>query len=228
MKIGILLSGCGVYDGAEIQESVLSMLAIKEAGHDYVCISVNQNQHHVVNHLNGEDMDENRNMMIEAARIARGDITEINDISPADIDALVIPGGFGSAKNFSKWAFSGPEGDILPEVKLLLVNMVNVGKPICALCVSPVVLAKAFEGSNIKAQMTLGTDQEPSPYDISGFNAGIESVGAVAEMKTIKEIKVDAENLIVTAPCYMMDVNIVEIRDNVKMAIEKTIELVKN
>ena len=178
-----------------------------------------------MNHTNGEEMDENRNMMVEAARIARGDVKEIGEIAPADIDALVIPGGFGSAKNFSKWAFSGPEGDILPEVKLLLVNMVNVGKPICALCVSPVVLAKAFEDSDIKATMTLGTDQEASPYDIPGFNAGIESVGAVAEMKTVREIAVDTANKIVTAPCYMMDVNIVDIRNNTKMAIEKTIEL---
>ena len=147
MKIGLLLSGSGVYDGSEIQESVLAMLAIQEAGHEYVPISLNQAQHHVINHLTGEEMDENRNMLIEAARIARGDIKEINTISPADIDAVVIPGGFGAAKNFTKWAFDGPQGAILPEVKLFLVNMVNVGKPICALCVSPVVLAKAFEDS---------------------------------------------------------------------------------
>ena len=225
MKFGVLLSGCGVYDGAEIQEAILAMLAIKEAGHDYQCISVNQNQHHVINHTNGEEMDESRNMMVEAARIARGDIAEIGTIAPADIDALVIPGGFGSAKNFSKWAFAGPEGEILPEVKLLLVNMANVGKPICALCVSPVVLAKAFQGSEIHAKMTLGTDQNDSPYDIAGFHAGIESVGAKSEMKSIKEISVDIENKIVTAPCYMMDVNIVDIRNNTQMAIAKTIEL---
>ncbi|MBN4077543.1 isoprenoid biosynthesis glyoxalase ElbB [bacterium AH-315-C20] len=225
MNIGVLLSGCGVYDGAEIQEAILSMLAIKEAGHNYVCISVDKNQHHVVNHTNGEEMDETRNMLIEASRIARGDISEISDISPANIDALVIPGGFGSAKNLTTWAFSGPDGEILPEVKLLLVNMVNVGKPICALCVSPVVLAKAFEGSEISARMTLGTDQDPSPYDIPDFHAGIESVGAVAEMKTIHEISVDVENKIVSAPCYMMDVTIADIRANTKMAVEKMIEL---
>ena len=138
MKIGILLSGCGVYDGAEIQESVLSMLAVQEAGAEYQCISVNKNQHHVINHLTGDDMKESRNMMTESARIARGEVTEISEINPANIDALIIPGGFGSAKNFSDWAFNGPDGTILPEVKLLLVNLVNAGKPIAALCVSPV------------------------------------------------------------------------------------------
>jgi len=98
-----LLSGCGVYDGAEIQESVFAMLAIEEMGWEVVCISVDKNQHHVINHLNGEELNETRNMMVESARIARGAVSSINDISPADIDALVIPGGFGSAKNFTSW-----------------------------------------------------------------------------------------------------------------------------
>jgi enhancing lycopene biosynthesis protein 2 len=227
MKFGILLSGCGVYDGAEIQEAVLAMLAVNEAGHEYQCISVNKNQHHVVNHTNGEEMKETRNMLVESARIARGDVKDIATITPNDIDALIIPGGFGSAKNFSKWAFSGPEGEILPEVKLLIVNLVNVGRPVCALCVSPVLVAKALEGSKLHAHLTLGTNEEPSPYDIPAFHSGIESVGAVAEMKGIREIAVDYNLKIVSAPCYMMDTNISEIRKNIKMAVEKTIELCK-
>jgi enhancing lycopene biosynthesis protein 2 len=227
MKFGILLSGCGVYDGAEIHEATMAMLAVKEAGHDYQCISINRNQHHVVDHLTGNEMNESRNMMVEAARIARGDVKEISDITPADIDGLIIPGGFGSAKNFSKWAFLGPEGGIEDEVKLLIVNMINVGKPICALCVSPVVVAKALEGSDIHPKMTLGSDQEGSPYDIPGFNAGIESVGAVAEMKTVREVLIDTENKIVTAPCYMMDADILEVRNNAKQAVEALISLVQ-
>ncbi|MFT4602943.1 MAG: enhancing lycopene biosynthesis protein 2, partial [Arenicella sp.] len=159
------------------------------------------------------------------ARIARGEVVESKNVAPADIDALVIPGGFGSAKSFSKWAFLGPEGEIDDEIKLLIVSMVNIGKPVCALCVSPVLVAKALEGSGINVNMTLGSDQESSPYDIPGFNAGIESVGAKAEMKTIKEILIDSENKIVTAPCYMMDANILEIRNNVKQAIEATVSL---
>lgn len=226
MKIGILLSGCGVYDGAEIQEAVLTMLAIKESGHDYKCISIDKPQHHVINHLTGEEMKESRNMLVEAARIARGDIQKISEVDPADVDALVIPGGFGSAKNFTKWAFAGPDGEILPEVKLFLVNLINVGKPICALCVSPVVLAKALEGSAVHANMTLGSDKEPSPYDISAFHEGIEKAGAKASVKTVREVLVDPKNKIVTAPCYMMDANIVEIRNNIKAAIAEMIMLV--
>jgi enhancing lycopene biosynthesis protein 2 len=227
MKIGVLLSGCGVNDGAEIHEAVMAMLAIDEAGHDYQCISVNKKQHHVINHITGEEMDESRNMMVEAARIARGDIKDIRDITPQDISALLIPGGFGSAKNFSKWAFKGPDGELIPEVKQLIVDMVNAKKPVCALCVSPVLVAKAFEGTEIHPKLTLGTDEEPSPYDINEMHAGIESIGSVAEMKTLREVMVDHDHLIVTAPCYMMEASISDIRNNARLAVNATIELCK-
>lgn len=221
MKVGVLLSGCGVYDGAEIQESIFTLLAIEEIGAEPVCISIDKNQHHVINHTTGEEMNETRNMLVESARIARGNIKNINDISPADIDALVIPGGFGSAKNLTTWAFNGPDGEILPEVKLLLVNMFNVGKPIVALCVSPVVLAKAFEDSDAKLNMTIGSDQGKSEYDINGFSQGLESCGATTEMKTTHEILIDEKNKIITAPCYMMDASMLEVRNNIKMAISQ-------
>lgn len=226
MKIGVLLSGCGVYDGAEIQEAVLTLLAIEEIGAHPVCISIDEPQYHVVNHLNGDEMPENRNMLIESARIARGNIMEISAISPADIDALIIPGGFGSAKNFTKWAFSGPEGEINPKVKLLIVNMINVGKPIASLCVSPIVVAKALEGSSIESNLTIGSDQESSPYDIASFSAGLRSTGANTEMKTVEEILIDKQNKIVTAPCYMMEASILEVRKNIRSAVEALRDLI--
>ena len=225
MKIGVLLSGCGVYDGAEIHESVFVLLAIAEAGHEAVCIGVNKDQYHVINHLTGEEQKQSRNMLEEAARIARGEITEINDISPANIDALVIPGGFGSAKNFTNWAFKGAEGEILPEVKLLIVNMINVGKPIAALCVSPVVMAKALEDSAITPSMTIGSDQAESSYDIKGFVDGLTSIGVKTEMKLKNEISVDRDNKIVSAPCFMMNSDMVTIRNNIANAINAMIEL---
>jgi enhancing lycopene biosynthesis protein 2 len=226
MNIGVLLSGCGVYDGAEIQESILTLLSIEEIGATAVCISVNKPQHHVINHLTGEEMNESRNMMIESARIARGDVKNILEVNPADIDALVIPGGFGSAKNFTDWAFNGPDGNILPEVKLLLVNLINIGKPIAALCVSPVVLSKALEDSNLSAKMTIGTDKEDSPYDIKGFSSGIEKVGTTVKMKSVREILIDTENKIVTAPCYMMEASILDVRKNIRSAIEALRDLI--
>ncbi len=221
MNFGILLSGSGVYDGAEIQEAVLSMLAVSESGDTYTCIGVNADQFHVINHLTGEPMNESRNMLVEAARIARGNIVPIQDIQPADLDGLIIPGGFGSAKNFTKWAFEGPEGTILPEVKLLLVNLINIGKPIAALCVSPVVLAKALEGSDIHPSLTLGTTTESSPYDIEAFSQGLEKTGATTAYKTIREIHIDSTNKIITAPCYMMDANISEVWKNIRQAVDE-------
>lgn len=225
MNIGVLLSGCGVYDGAEIQEAILTLLAIEEIGATATCISIDDNQFHVINHLNGEVMSESRNMMVEAARIARGNVKEIKEIQPSDIDALVIPGGFGSAKNFTSWAFEGPNGNIRSDVKLLLVNMINVGKPIVALCVSPVVLAKALEGSNVKLNLTIGSSLEASPYEIPSFEAGLKATGASTEEKTIREILVDIENKVITAPCYMMDASILEIRNNIQQAIQALKEL---
>lgn len=226
MKIGVLLSGCGVYDGAEIHEATLTLLSIAEIGAEAVCISVDREQHHVVNHMTGEEMPETRNMLVEASRITRGNISNINEVNPADIDGLIIPGGFGSAKNFTNWAFKGPDGTILPEVKLMIVNMLNVGKPVAALCVSPVVMAKALEGSDIKANLTIGSDQEGSPYDIPGFSGGLESLGATTEMKTVREILVDRSNKIITAPCYMMDATILDVRKNVRSAVEALRDLV--
>ena len=225
MKIGVLLSGCGVYDGAEIQEAVFTLLAIQEVGAEAVCISVNKNQHHVINHLTGEEMNESRNMLVESARIARGNVVDIAEVTPADIDGLVIPGGFGSAKNFTTWAFSGPEGDILPEVKLLLVNLVNIGRPIAALCVSPVVIAKAFEHSEIHPFMTIGSSSEASPYDIDDFTNGLASTGVKTTMKTKSEINIDRENKIITAPCYMMETDLVTLKNNIKDAVGALVEL---
>lgn len=226
MKIGVLLSGCGVYDGAEIHEAVLTLLAIDEIDAEAVCISVDKDQYHVVNHLTGEEMNEKRNMLVESARIARGNIKNINDIDPGDLDALVIPGGFGSAKNFTNWAFNGPDGTILPEVKLLIINLINIGKPIAALCVSPVVVAKALEGSDIRPNVTIGSTQAPSPYDIQSFSDGLEQTGLHAIMKTVKEVQIDPTYKIVTAPCYMMEASISEIRKNIRSAVEALRDLV--
>lgn len=219
MKIGVLLSGAGVYDGAEIQEAVLTLLEIEKLGYEAVCIGIDAAQHHVVNHLNGEVQAASRNMLEEAARIARGQIQEIRTVVPADIDALVIPGGFGSAKNFSSWAFDGPNGHIRPDVKLLLVNMYNIGKPIVALCVSPILLALAFEDMAIGQQLTIGSTTAPSPYSISDFQAGLQAKGAQTPECSIQEICVDAPNRIITAPCYMLEASLPQLQRNIQKAL---------
>ncbi len=226
MKIGVLLSGCGVYDGAEIQEAVFSLLALEEEGFEPVCIGINQKQHHVINHLNGDEIKEHRNMLVEAARIARGNIIDIKDV--CSLEGIVIPGGFGSAKNFTSWAFDGPDGKVNEDVKNLILQLISEKKPIVALCVSPVVVAKALENSLVCPNLTIGSSEEASPYDINGFISGLHKAGAKTTMKTIKEVEIDYENNIISAPCYMMEASIIEIRNNIKIAIQAMNQLIRS
>ncbi|MCP1384423.1 isoprenoid biosynthesis glyoxalase ElbB [Runella salmonicolor] len=224
-KIGVLLHGNGVFDGSEIHESVFALLAIEELGAEAVCFAPNVNQHHVLNHLTGQEMPETRNVLIESARIARGNIKDIVDVNASELDGLVMPGGFGTAKNITKWAFEGPSGPILESVKTLIVALVRQGKPIAGLCMSPTTIAKALEGTEFHAHLSVGTTVEASPYDIAAISAGMESIGQVAEMASVREVAVDRDLKIITAPCYMMEANIVEVRENIRLAIEKLISL---
>lgn len=220
-----MLHGCGVYDGTEIQEAVLSLLAIAEAGHEYQCFAPRVKQYHVINHTNGDEMPEERDVFIESGRIARGDIQDLAEISVDDFDLLMLPGGFGTAKNITQWALKGPASSIHPEVRDFLLNTVQKGKPICALCMSPTTLAKALEGSKYQATLTVGSPAEDSPYDIQGISEGMESIGVQSSSKTIREIAVDRELKIVSAPCYMMEADILEVRDNIQKALQAALEL---
>ncbi len=228
MKIGVLLSGCGVYDGSEIHESVFTLLAIEENGAEAICFAPDKDQSHVINHLDGSvEKGEKRNILKESARIARGNIKSINKTSIDDFDALVIPGGFGAAKNLNRWAFEGPDGDIDPAVKHLIIDMVSAKKPIVALCMGPTVIAKALQGSGIGTKLTVGTNMKISPYDIKEISDGMESLGVMSVMKTINEICYDEENKIITAPCYMMEASISQVRNNTKQAIDKLFTIIK-
>ncbi|MCR9154479.1 MAG: isoprenoid biosynthesis glyoxalase ElbB [Bacteroidetes bacterium] len=227
MNIAVLLHGSGVYDGTEIQEAVFSLLAIAEAGASYQCIAPNVNQHHVINHLDGSEMEEIRNVLIESARIARGDVLDLAGISVDDYDALVMPGGFGTAKNISKWAFEGPDGPILPEVQDLIREFVKQGKPIAALCMSPTTVAKALQGSGFAAKLSVGSTVEASPYDIAAISTGMESIGMQAESKTVAELSIDQELKIICAPCYMMEASILEVQANIKQAVNAMVSLMR-
>jgi enhancing lycopene biosynthesis protein 2 len=225
-KVGVILSGCGVYDGSEIQEAVFSLLEISLNGGTYQCYAPDINQHHVINHRSGEEMKETRNVLTEAARIARGDIKPLSEFNSEELDAIVIPGGFGAAKNLTKWAFSGPDGEILPELKNAIVSCVKAGKPVVGLCMGPTVIAKALEDTDVRARMTVGTTKEKSPYDIAAISAGMEKTGAVAEMRSIDEISIDKNYKIITAPCYMMEGSVADVYKNVKQAIEALFNII--
>lgn len=227
MKIGVLLAGSGVYDGSEIHEAVFTLLSIDERGGEYQLFAPNKDQLHVIDHLTGNELDQTRNVLVESARIARGDVLDIREIDMKELDALVIPGGFGAAKNLNTWAIKGPDSEIDPDVQRIILEAVEQEKPIAALCMGPTVVAKALQGTDKHATLTVGTTEASSPYDIKGISEGLASVGAAPVMKTVHQIAVDNQLRLVTAPCYMMDARISEIRENVDEAIEKLFEFLE-
>ncbi|MBE2246330.1 MAG: isoprenoid biosynthesis glyoxalase ElbB [Candidatus Competibacteraceae bacterium] len=224
-KIAVILSGCGVYDGAEIHESVFALLAIAELGAEAVCFAPDDFQHHVVNHMTGNEMNEKRNMMVEAARIARGHIQPLQSFNASGVDGLVIPGGFGTAKNLTQWAFSGPDGTIREDVSAAIKAMVQNKKPVVALCMGPVVVAKALESLHIHPELTVGTISEQSPYEIQAISEGIKKTGAIPVMKSVREISIDHASRIISAPCYMMEASLLDVRNNIRQAIEAMMKM---
>tara|TARA_B100000902_G_scaffold399868_1_gene473152 strand:- start:2624 stop:3313 length:690 start_codon:yes stop_codon:yes gene_type:complete len=227
MKTAVLLSGCGVYDGSEIHESVLSLLSLSQRNLEFICTAPNMKQHHVINHINGEEMNEDRNILLESARIARGDILPLNKLDKDYISSLLIPGGFGAAKNLSNWAFEGPKGQVNQDVKDLILHCIEHKKPIVTLCISPTLIAKSLEGSSYKAQLTLGSTKEKSEYNIAEINQAISSTGSTVYDKDINEICFDEDLKIISAPCYMMDAKIDDIYNNITMAVDKLSVLLK-
>ncbi len=211
-KFAVVLSGSGVYDGSEIHEATLSLYAIANNAGSYEIFAPDIDQHHVINHLTGEEMHEKRNVLVESARISRGKIRPLSEFDAAEFDALLFPGGFGAAKNLSDWAFNGPSGSVIPEVTNAIRAMADLGKPIGALCISPVLIAKTLEG----AELTIGSDPETAK--------AIETAGAKHSQTTHGEVVVDEKYNIATTPCYMLDANILQIgagADNIVKAMLK-------
>lgn len=108
-KVAMILSGCGVYDGSEIHETVLTLLRLSQQGAQVQCFAPDKPQMHVLNHLNGEEMNEQRNVLVESARITRGEVKDVRELKASDFDALILPGGFGVAKNLSDFAVKGSD-----------------------------------------------------------------------------------------------------------------------
>ncbi len=212
-KVAVVLSGCGVFDGSEIHEAVLSLLALDRHGAEYRCFAPDVKQHHVINHLSGEEMEESRNVLIESARIARGRIRPLGEFDAAGFDALLLPGGFGAAKNLSSLAFDGPECRVNPELRDAVTSMADAGKPIGALCIAPAILARILSG----ARVTIGEDE--------GTIGAIEAMGGVHQRATHAEIVVDQRLKLVTTPCYMLDASISQIADGADNCVSALLAL---
>jgi enhancing lycopene biosynthesis protein 2 len=216
-RIGVLLSGCGVLDGSEIHEAVLTLLAIDNAGAEAVCIAPNADQMHVVNHVTGEPVaGERRNMLVEAARIARGNIRDAATVEAGDLDALILPGGYGAVKNLCSYAVDGRDCRVRPEVERLLRQMHEAGKPIGAICIAPVIVARIF-GAQGAPEITIGTDAATA--------GDVQAMGATHVNCPVREFVADEANRLVTTPAYMLARSIGEAAAGIEKAVRAVIQM---
>jgi enhancing lycopene biosynthesis protein 2 len=216
-NIAVVLSGCGVFDGAEISESVLTLLAIDCQGAKYKCMAPNVMQHHVINHLTQQPVENvSRNVLEESARIARGDIIDIKDVDINNFDAAIFPGGFGAAKNLCDFAIKGTECAIQQDVAEFIKNMRTANKPQGFICIAPALIPQLFP-KNIK--LTIGNDKDTAE--------NLNKMGAKHQEAKVSEIVVDKENKLVTTPAYMLANSISEANAGINLLVKEILALAK-
>ncbi|WP_338804381.1 isoprenoid biosynthesis glyoxalase ElbB [Xenorhabdus griffiniae] len=215
-SVAIILSGCGVYDGSEIHESVLTMLSLSRLGAKVSFFSPDEVQHHVINHLNGEEKQESRDIMEESARITRGNIQPLSKVNIDELDALIIPGGFGVAKNLCNFAFKGSDCEINKELLSIVQNMHQQGKPMGFICIAPVMVPKILDKP---IKVTIGNDPETA--------AQIAKMGGVHVECPVDDIVVDFENKIVTTPAYMLAESLAQAEKGIDKLVRKILEMIE-
>jgi enhancing lycopene biosynthesis protein 2 len=197
-QVGVILSGCGVFDGSEIHEAVSILIALDRRGAQTICLAPNISHEGVVNHLTGKPHHGQRNVLEESARIARGKVRDLATIKAGDLDALIFPGGFGAARNLSDFATKGAGCTVQPEVARIIREMNQAKKPIGLACISPVIAAKVLGSAGVKAGLTIGTDASTAD--------AIRKMGGEHHNVAPAEVYIDEANLLVSTPCYMNDV----------------------
>jgi len=216
-NVGVVLAGCGFLDGAEIYESVLTLLALDRAGVPYQCLATDVPQLHVVNHLKGEPTGESRRVLIEAARLARGKILPLDDSWVQKLDAVIFPGGFGAAKNYCDYAVKGDECSIQPVIESFMRKMIAARKPVGCICIAPLVLARALKGTGTRVKLTVGEE--------SGAARSVEVFGAKHVVCPVTDIVVDREHRVVTTPAYMYDTRIADVAQGIEKLVKEVIAL---
>lgn len=215
-NVAVILSGCGVYDGAEIHESVLTLLALSQAGATVTCAAPDIAQAHVIDHRAGEpEANATRNVLTESARIARGEIQSVTELNVEDYDAILFPGGFGAAKNLSSLAFDGPEFTVEPTVAALVEAAHQSGKVLGFMCIAPAIAAGVLGGKGVR--LTIGND--------AGTAAALKSKGAKHIECPVNEIVVDEGLKVVTTPAYMLAQSIAEAESGIRKLVHKVLEI---
>ncbi|AOZ13138.1 isoprenoid biosynthesis protein ElbB [Pseudomonas lundensis] len=213
-KVAVILSGCGVYDGAEIHESVITLLRLDQRGAHAQCFAPNVAQMHVINHLTGEQMPESRNVLVESARIARGEVRDIREANVEDFDALIVPGGFGAAKNLSDFAVKGAECTVQPDVLALAEAFAEASKPVGLMCISPAMAAKIYGPGVI---CTIGNDADTATV--------VNKMGATHQECDVSDIVEDKARKLVSTPAYMLAQSISEAASGINKMVDRVLEL---
>ena len=213
-KVAVILSGCGVYDGAEIHESVITLLRLDQRGAQVQCFAPNIAQMHVIDHLTGEEMPESRNVLVESARIARGEVKDIREAKAEDFDALIVPGGFGAAKNLSNFAVEGDKCSVHPDVLALAEAFADACKPVGLICISPALAAKIY-GPGVVC--TIGKDASTA--------AAVVKMGGTHEECDVHDIVEDVQRKLVTTPAYMEAKSISEAASGIYKLVDRVLEL---
>lgn len=215
-KIGVILAGCGVYDGAEIQEAVLTLLALDRAGAQAVCFAPDIDQFHVVNHLTGQVSEgERRNVLVESARICRGEVTDLRKIGSFELDGLILPGGFGVAKNLCDYALKGTGCKVIPEAEAAIRGFYRAGKPVGFMCIAPALAAKVLGDEGI--EVTAGCDRQTA--------GDIEAFGARHIDATVDAVVVSSKGKVVSTPAWMLGPSISQVAKGVDALVAKVLEL---
>ena len=217
-EIGVVLSGCGAQDGSEIHEAVITLLSLDRAGAHAKIMAPDMKQLHVINHLSGKTMNSNRNSLIESSRIARGKIVPINTVKGEDIDAIIFPGGTGMAKNIFNYALVGKDFTIISDVERITIESLKLGKPIGAICIAPVMIAKILQNMGINGIVTGGYNQQIIE-DIEDMGINTKQVGA-------EDIVIDEVNKIISTPAYVEGKSIGEVAIGITKLVDKVLELV--
>ena len=218
-KIGVVLSGCGHQDGSEIHEAVFTLHALDKSDADVIIMAPDMDQFHVINHLNGEEeISESRNILVESARIARGEVVDVATISGQQLDALIFPGGMGMAKNIFDYSMSGINCTVIPDVQRLVVEVLEANKPLGAICIAPVMVAKILEYLGRTGTVTGGFNDNIN-NDIKAMGINTIEVGA-------EDIVVDEENKIVTTPAYVEAKSMSEAFIGIEKLVNKVLELI--
>ncbi|XP_053733131.1 glutamine amidotransferase-like class 1 domain-containing protein 3, mitochondrial [Synchiropus splendidus] len=220
-RVAVVLSGCGVYDGSEIHEASAVLVHLSRGGASVKMFAPNVEQMHVVDHSKGQPTEEKRNVLVESARLARGDIQDLAQLNASDHDAIILPGGFGAAKNLCTWAVQGKDCTVNHQVKTALEAFHGAGKPIGLCCISPVLAAKVFPG----CEVTVGVENDDKYPDTTGTAAAINQLGCKHVSKSVGESHVDAKNKLVTTCAFMCQAPIHQVYDGIGVMVQDVLKL---